>query len=228
MTDSRSVLAAFYPFDGDGDGEGADDTADLVLSARRKAEDHLAAVRAFIDGHAAALLRASALVADAYAGGGQVLTMGNGGSSCDASHLAVEFLHPVTTGRPALPAVDLGADRAMLTAVGNDVGFAHVFARQVIARGRRGDCLVGFSTSGHSENLLAAFRVARERGLATVGFAGGDGGAMARDGLVDVCLVAETASIHRVQEVHLLAYHVLWDLVHTRLAGRRPAPETAP
>ena len=191
---------------------------------RRKADDHVTALRAFVDGQTGALLRAAGLIADSYAAGGQLLTMGNGGSSCDAAHLAVEFLHPVTTGRPALPAVNLTADVAMLSAVGNDVGFEHVFARQVIARARPGDVLAGFSTSGNSANLLAAFAAARRLGLSTIGFAGGDGGAMAADGVLDVCLVAGTPSIHRVQEMHLLAYHVLWDLVHTRLAGRRPVP----
>ncbi|WP_084536996.1 D-sedoheptulose-7-phosphate isomerase [Azospirillum halopraeferens] len=220
MTAAADALAALYP---DDDGADGGDGADALLaSVRRKADDHLAVVRAFIDGEAAGLLRAAGLIADAYARGGQVLTMGNGGSSCDAAHLAVEFVHPVTTGRPALPAVDLGADTAMLTAVGNDVGFDHVFVRQVLARGRPGDALVGFSTSGNSANLLAAFDTARRRGIVTIGFTGGDGGAMAR--AVDVCLVVPTRSIHRVQEVHLLAYHILWDLVHTRLAGRRPAP----
>ncbi len=72
-----------------------------------------------------------------YLGDGRLFTMGNGGSSCDAAHIAVEFLHPVTAGRPALIAINLVADTAMLTAVGNDVGFAHIFVRQIIAQGGR-------------------------------------------------------------------------------------------
>ena len=95
--------------------------------------------------------------------------MGNGGSSCDAAHIAVEFLHPVTAGRPALTAVNLVADTAMMTAVGNDVGIAHIFVRQVIAQARRGDGLIGISTSGNSENLMAAFVKARELGVVTIG-----------------------------------------------------------
>lgn len=209
-----------WPFDDDAP-VGTIDPAALARSVRRKTDDHAEALRGFVDTQTDALVRAATLIAEAYRGGGQLLTMGNGGSSCDAGHLSVEFLHPVTTGRPSLPAINLTADIAMLTAVGNDVGFDQVFARQIIARGRKGDCLVGFSTSGNSANLLAAFRVARERGLSTIGFAGGDGGAMARDAAVDVCLVPATPSIHRVQEVHLTAYHILWDLVHTLLAGHR-------
>jgi phosphoheptose isomerase len=101
--------------------------------------------------------------------------MGNGGSSCDAAHMAVEFQHPVTAGRPALPALNLVSDTAMITAVGNNVGFAHIFVRQLIAQSRRGDALIGVSTSGNSDNLLAAFVKAKELGLLTIGLAGGSG-----------------------------------------------------
>jgi D-sedoheptulose 7-phosphate isomerase len=157
-----------------------------------------------------------------------MLSMGNGGSSCDAAHFAVEFQHPITTGRPALTAVNLVADAAMLTAVGNDVGFEHVFVRQVIAHGRPGDGLIGFSTSGNSSNLLRAFVKARSLGLTTIGLAGGDGGAMARAPEIDRCLVVSTDSIHHVQETHVVIYHVLWDLVHTLLAADRGQGDAVP
>jgi D-sedoheptulose 7-phosphate isomerase len=108
-----------------------------------------------------------------------------------------------------------------MTAVGNDIGMAHIFARQLEAHGRAGDGLVGFSTSGNSANLLNAYRKARELGLTTLGFAGGDGGEMRASRLLDHCLVVDTDSIHRVQEVHVACYHILWDLVHTLLADKR-------
>ena len=149
--------------------------------------------------------------------------MGNGGSSCDASHVAVEFVHPVTAGRPALAAINLVADLAMISAVGNDVGFEQVFARQIIAQGRPGDGLIGISTSGNSANLLAAFARAKELGLVTIGLAGGDGGKMKSSGLVDCLLVVPSTSIHRVQECHVATYHIIWDLVHTILADDRGA-----
>src|SRR5258707_1331102 len=110
---------------------------------------------------------------------GRLFAMGNGGSSCDAAHIAVEFLHPVTTGRPALTAINLVADTAMMTAVGNDVGFGLIFVRQLVAQARSGDALIGVSTSGNSENLLAAFAKAQEMGLLTIGLSGHDGGRMA-------------------------------------------------
>ena len=143
------------------------------------------------------------------------------GSSCDAAHFTVEFLHPITAGRPALSAINLTADVAMVSAVGNDVGFAHVFVRQLISLARQGDGLIGFSTSGNSANLIAAFTKARELGMTTIGITGMDGGEMAREGLLDHCLVVETDSIHRIQETHVTLYHILWDLVHTMLADYR-------
>jgi D-sedoheptulose 7-phosphate isomerase len=109
----------------------------------------------------------------------------------------------------------------MMSAIGNDVGFDQIFARQVIAQARAGDGLIGFSTSGNSPNLMAAYGVAKERGIVTLGLAGGDGGKMKSSQLVDHCLVVETGSVHRTQECHVAAYHILWDIVHTLLADDR-------
>jgi D-sedoheptulose 7-phosphate isomerase len=147
--------------------------------------------------------------------------MGNGGSSCDASHIAVEFQHPVTAGRPSLPAFNMNNDNAFFSAVANDVGIQHVFTRQIEAHGQKQDCVIGFSTSGNSENLMAGFDKAHELGLTTIGFAGGNGGHMKSSGVLDHCLVVDTDSIHRVQEVHVTCYHILWDLTHTLLADYR-------
>lgn len=221
MSDAPDPLHALYPhLSGAAAGHEVRDPA-LLESLRLKADDHRAVLDAFLAEQGPAVVAAARTLAEVYRAGGRLLLMGNGGSSCDAAHVAVEFLHPVTAGRPALTAINLTADIAMMTAVGNDVGFAHVFVRQLIAQGRRGDCLMGLSTSGNSSNLVAAFQKAREMGIRTIGLAGGGGGEMARLGL-DHCLVVRTDSIHRVQECHVFAYHVLWDLVHTLLAGDRP------
>lgn len=195
--------------------------AELLESIRLKAEDGLAVKHRFFTTQSAKLIEVAKAIAGVYRRNGRLLTMGNGGSSCDASHIAVEFLHPITAGRPALPAVNLDADVAMLTAVGNDVGFDHVFVRQVVAHGRADDGLIGISTSGNSPNLLRAFEKAKSLGLVTIGLAGGNGGLMAKSADLDYCLVVETDSIHRVQECHVAIYHILWDLVHTLLADDR-------
>jgi D-sedoheptulose 7-phosphate isomerase len=196
------------------------DEAGLLESIRQKTEQSRDASRAFFADNERPLLGAARALAGVFRRG-RMLAMGNGGSSCDAAHFAVEFLHPITTGRPALPALNLVMDTAMLSAVGNDIGMRHVFRRQVEAHARSGDGLIGFSTSGNSENLLSAYEKAKQLGLVTFGLAGADGGAMKSSGLVDHLLVVQTDSVHRVQEVHLVTYHLLWDLTHTVLADAR-------
>ena len=193
----------------------------LMESLRRKAEDSAATKQRFFAQNGEAMVEVARAIAAVYQGGGRLFTMGNGGSSCDAAHFAVEFQHPVTAGRPALPATNLAADTAFATAVGNDVGFAHVYLRQVAAQARPGDGLIGISTSGSSANLMAAFEKAKQMGLTTVALAGMDGGEMAKSTCLDHCLVVPTDSIHRIQECHVAIYHILWDLVHTLLADER-------
>jgi D-sedoheptulose 7-phosphate isomerase len=220
MTENPT-LRSLYPFlHGDKQDVGKLRAA-LVESVDRKARDSIEAKERFFAANGAAVVAAAEAIAGVYRKRGRLFSMGNGGSSCDAAHFAVEFLHPVTAGRPALTAVNLTADVAMLTAVGNDVGFSHIFVRQLTAQARPGDGLIGFSTSGNSENLLAAFAKAQELGVVTIGFAGNDGGEMARGHHVDHCLVVESDSIHRIQETHVTIYHILWDLVHTLLAEDR-------
>lgn len=218
----HETLRTLYPFLHGGDGRADRLGPALLAAARAKSADSAATQQAFFERQGELLVAMAHGLAAVCSGGGRLFTMGNGGSACDAAHFAVEFLHPVTAGRPALPATSLAADTAMLTAVGNDLGIEHVFVRQLLAHARRGDGLVGISTSGNSANLLAAFAKAREMGVATFGLAGSDGGAMARAGL-DHCLVVESDSIHRIQETQVVIYHVLWDLVHTLLADSRGA-----
>ena len=219
MTD-HPVLQGLYPFlHGHKHGPDAMNLA-LLESVRQKVVHHHDVVAAFFAEHSRAVVAAAHAIAGVYRRGGRLYTMGNGGSSCDAAHLAVEFLHPVTTGRPALTAVDLTANATMMSAVANDVGFGHVFVRQITAQGRAGDGLVGLSTSGNSENLVKAFVKAKELGLVTIALSGKTGGQLTGLGL-DHCLIVSTDSIHRIQECHVVIYHLLWDLVHTLLADDR-------
>lgn len=210
-----------YPFLTGGAKDPQAEQEALYESVRRKATHSVEVKQNFFTRNTEALIACARDLATSYREGGRLFTMGNGGSSCDAAHLAVEFQHPVTTGRPALPAMNLVMDAAMCSAVANDVGVEHVFVRQLEAHASAGDTLAGFSTSGNSANLMRAFARARELGLLTIGFAGGDGGEMRASGLLDHCLVVETDSIHRVQEVHVACYHILWDLTHTLLADSR-------
>jgi D-sedoheptulose 7-phosphate isomerase len=194
--------------------------ATLVESVSQQAQYHQDVFGSFFAKNGQSVVDTAHTIADVYRRDGRLFSMGNGGSSCDAAHVAVEFLHPITAGRPALTAIDLTCDSTMMTAIGNDVGFDHIFVRQIIAQGRAGDGLIGISTSGNSANLVKAFRKAKEIGLRTIGLGGGTGGEMARAGL-DHCLIVETDSIHRIQECHVAIYHILWDLVHTLLADER-------
>lgn len=214
-------LESLYPFLHGVRKEPSGENAALLESVDQKFTHSLDVKRAFFTENAQRVVDAARATAGVYRGHGRMFAMGNGGSSCDAAHFAVEFLHPVTAGRPALTAINLVADAAMMSAVGNDIGFEHVFVRQIIAQARSGDGLVGFSTSGNSANLLAAYARAKEMGLVTLGLAGGDGGAMAQSPDLDICLTVATDSIHRIQECHVATYHILWDLVHTLLADDR-------
>jgi D-sedoheptulose 7-phosphate isomerase len=142
---------------------------------------------------------------------GKVLFCGNGGSAADAQHIAAEYVVRFMRRRDPLPAVALTTDSSILTASGNDLGFDTVFERQVRALGRAGDLLVMHSTSGESENLVRAAGVARESGLATVGFLAKGGGRL-RD-LVDLSIVIPTDSTARAQEMHMVLEHIVCDRV---------------
>jgi D-sedoheptulose 7-phosphate isomerase len=193
--------------------------ADLAASARAKARESAALRQSTLDSSAQAVTTAASEMASRLATGGRIFAFGNGGSSTDATTLATLFARPSQgTGARPLPAWSLTADQAVLTALGNDLGFDHVFARQLIARGRAGDIAIAMSTSGSSRDLTAAFKQAKRQGMYTVGFAGYGGGEFAESGDVDVCFVVQSQSVHRIQEAQaLLGYH-LWAAVHQHLA----------
>jgi len=201
----------------------------LAFSLLEKARESVEVKSKFFAENKETIIAASLDLAKAFYQGRKLLVCGNGGSATDAQHVAVEFMHPITVGRKALPAVCLTNDMAMVTAVANDVGFDDVFTRQIIALGSAGDVLLGISTSGNSENLMHAFATARRMKLVTIGFAGADGGKMSAstDGLLDYCLTVPTSSIHRIQETHVALYHIMWDLVHTFLQSKSLVSEQA-
>jgi D-sedoheptulose 7-phosphate isomerase len=220
---SEDFSRAFYPFLHDDDKKPQELMEELRFSLLEKARESIEVKAKFFEENKDTILAASLAMAKAFHRGRKLLVCGNGGSATDAQHVAVEFMHPVIVGRKALPAISLTNDMAMVTAVANDVGFDDVFSRQVIALGLEGDILLGISTSGNSENLGHAFATARRMKLATMGFAGGDGGKMCQlhtDGLLDFCLTIPTSSIHRTQETHVALYHIMWDMVHTFLQHR--------
>lgn len=224
---TQAHLQALYPFlEGRPSSPGSMNQA-LLESIEQKMLQHQRVIGDFFEKNKQAVIACAQAIADVYKRDGQLFAMGNGGSSSDASHITVEFLHPVTTGRPALRAYDLSSDKTVMTAIANDVGYPHVYARQVANLMKKNDALIGVSTSGNSDNLLRAFMQARKIGALTIGLAGGTGGEMARIGL-DHCLTVDSDSIHRTQECHVAIYHVLWDLTHTLLADQRGSSKAAP
>jgi D-sedoheptulose 7-phosphate isomerase len=151
----------------------------------------------------------------AFAGGGQVLIFGNGGSAADAQHLATELVGRYRRVRRALPAIALTTDGSTLTAIANDESFEQVFVRQIDALGRRGDIAVGISTSGTSANVLAALRFAKARGLTTIAFTGRDGGPIGA--AADLHVNVPHDATPRIQEVHRTLIHAVCELVEREL-----------
>jgi D-sedoheptulose 7-phosphate isomerase len=143
--------------------------------------------------------------------GNKVLVCGNGGSAADAQHIAAELVGKYERkGRP-LSAIALTTDTSLLTAWSNDDSFETVFERQVEALGKKGDVLIGVSTSGNSQNIILALKKAKELGMTTVSFLGGDGGK--QKGLADVELIVNSNRTSRIQECHELIYHIICNLV---------------
>ena len=203
-----------YPFiEGDERGTTAL-LSDLARSAEAKAGESWRLRTATIDTSRAQIDEAAAAMASRFMAGGQLFVFGNGGSASDAEGIVSLFVRP-PTGRP-LPARPL-ADEAVLTALGNDVGFDLVFSRQLIAHARRGDIAMAVSTSGSSTNLLAGLAEARRLGMITIGMAGYDGGQMAASADVDHCFVIAAESVHRIQEAQAALAVELWSAVHREL-----------
>jgi D-sedoheptulose 7-phosphate isomerase len=166
------------------------------------------------------LLAAAASIRRAFEAGGVLLAFGNGGSATDAADLVAD-LRAAPQGWPARPAIDLSEDAAILSAIANDVGVEEVFQRQLIAQGREGDVAVAISTSGDSPNLIEALAEARRRGLATLAFAGYDGGRIAAERLADHVVVTRSQHIPRIQEAQASAYHALRELIELAAPGAR-------
>ena len=150
-------------------------------------------------------------IAESMRAGGTLFLAGNGGSAADAQHIASELTGRFLRERRPLPALALHVNSSALTAIGNDFGFEHVFARELSALGRAGDVLLAISTSGNSANILHAIAAAREKGMRVIGLTGASGGEMA--GACDLALCVPSASTQRIQEMHILIGHAICELL---------------
>ncbi len=162
-----------------------------------------------------AMLRALTMVSDTVRGGGTLYFCGNGGSAADAQHLATEYVVRYMRNRRAYPAVALTTDTSLLTAVGNDFGFDHIFARQVEALAKKGDLLIIHSTSGNSPNVLRAAEAAHDKGVQVLAFSARDGGALRA--LADHSVIVPTDRTDRAQEIHLCIQHAICEIVEQSL-----------
>jgi len=201
-----------YPFLAEAEDDLDAVLADVAASALAKAGEAAALRTRTLTEGLGVLEAAAQALHDCFTRGGKLLAMGNGGSATDAMDAVADLRHPPEPLR-ARPAIDLTEDAPILTAVANDVGVEAIFARQVIAYGDAGDALLSFSTSGNSENVMAALVEARRRGLVTIAFVGYDGGRIAADELADHVIVAESEHIPRIQEAQASAWHVLRELM---------------
>lgn len=155
------------------------------------------------------------MLTEALQNGRKLLIMGNGGSAADAQHFAAEIQGRFKMERRGLPAISLTTDTSILTAIGNDYGFEHVFRRQVEALAAEGDVAIGISTSGSSENVLAALSCAHDHGCRTLGLLGRDGGTIGK--MADLHLTVPCHDTPRIQECHITIIHIICDLLEKRL-----------
>jgi len=176
-------------------------------------ERRAAPMRDFAD-QAAAVAAACHAMAVRFHQGGKLLVFGTAGSATDAQHVAVEFVHPVIVGKRALPAISLTSDVATVTGVAAQEGMAGIFAHQLRYLAEPADIALGISADGNCAGVLAGLLTARDLGLLTIGLVGGGGGAIGASPGLDHVLVARSDDPRIVKELHVTAYHVLWELVH--------------
>jgi D-sedoheptulose 7-phosphate isomerase len=214
-TEGSEYDRLFYPFLFEGGRASVEDVlAQVRHSTLEKCREVIELRRMTLENSLEQIIAAGRAIARAFAGGGTLLAFGNGGSTTDAQDLVTDLLAPPFPGWISLPAIALTNDIAVVTAVGNDVGFENIYTRQVIAYGRPGDIAVGISTSGNSINVLLALEQARKQGLLTIGMTGYDGGKMMRSAAIDVCINSPSDHIPRIQEAQATAYHALLEVIH--------------
>jgi D-sedoheptulose 7-phosphate isomerase len=184
--------------------------AAVILGEAARSMGAVASVAAAVDVAAAACARA-------IRSGGQVFFCGNGGSAADAQHLAGEFLGRFLKERAAWASTALSANIAAITAIANDYAYEDIFARQLQGLGRRGDVIIGLSTSGGSANVLKALRSGREMGIYSIGLTGAK--ACPMDEIADLTIHAHATATPRIQEMHLAIGHTICEIVETALAG---------
>jgi D-sedoheptulose 7-phosphate isomerase len=196
---------------------------DMKTIVDRSFEESIEAKRRCMERNQESLIRAATMIVDAFNNENKLMLFGNGGSAADAQHIAAEFVNKFMIERPPLPAMALTTDTSILTSVGNDdPTFEDIFSKQIKALGMEGDVAWGISTSGGAANVLAALKVARDRGLCTIGMTGSGAGKMAE--LAQILIRVEAENTARIQECHITMAHIICELVDYQLFQRLASP----
>lgn len=183
----------------------------MIKIIRNELLDHLDVINATINSLEQDIQYASELCIDTLKNNNKILLCGNGGSAADAQHIAAELTGRYKADRQGLAGIALTTDTSALTAIGNDYGYERIFDRQVEALARKGDLLIGLSTSGNSENILRAFKAAKLVDCMTIGLSGKGGGKMTK--YCDINIIIPSDNTPRIQEVHILIGHILCQLI---------------
>jgi len=183
-----------------------------IMANFEEHQDVIASILSFVSDQ---ILETGVLIADSLRSSSTLFWCGNGGSAADSQHLAAELVGRFKKDRKAIRSIALTTDTSVLTCVANDYSYEDIFSRQLEALARDGDVLVAISTSGNSENILRALRVAKELGVKTIALLGKDGGQA--KALADLAIVIPSDSTARIQEAHILIGHILCDLIEQEL-----------
>jgi D-sedoheptulose 7-phosphate isomerase len=178
---------------------------------RKAFEESISVKQQFVNDNLDTIIEVSKILAETFNRGGKLILFGNGGSATDASHIAAEFVNRLKRERPALPAIALTTDMAIVTSIANDYDFSDVFVRQLKALAQEGDVVIAISTSGSSPNVIKAVEVAKKKKLKTIAFTGAKGDRLASK--TDYVFAVPSTNTPRIQETHITLGHVLCQMV---------------
>jgi len=178
---------------------------------RKAFEESISVKQQFIDENLDSIIEVAKILAETFNKGGKLILFGNGGSATDASHIAAEFVNRLKRERPALPAIALNTDMAIVTSIANDYDFSDIFVRQLKAIAQEGDVVIAISTSGNSPNVIKAVEIAKKKKLKTIAFTGAKGDRLASK--TDYAFAVPSTNTPRIQETHITLGHVLCQMV---------------
>jgi D-sedoheptulose 7-phosphate isomerase len=178
---------------------------------KNEINDHIKTSEKVLDSLSESIELASILCIDALKNGNKILLFGNGGSAADAQHIAAEIIGRYKTERKGLPAIAITTDSSVMTSIGNDYGFLHIFDRQIKALTNKGDLLIAISTGGNSENVVNALKISKNLGCKTIGLSGRKGGEF--NSLCDLNIIIPSDDTPRIQEMHILVGHIICHLI---------------